>query len=79
MTLRHTAEGVPGAPRQEAAELLTPAHTCDHLRTGERFIRRPIAERGIDYVKLGRQVRLQRSALEAFIESGRVPHEPHGR
>ncbi|WP_336031592.1 helix-turn-helix domain-containing protein [Geodermatophilus sp. FMUSA9-8] len=79
MTLRHAAEGVPGAPRHEAAELLTPAHAGDYLRTGERFTRRLIAERRINYVKLGRHIRPQRSALEAFIESGRVPREPHGR
>ena len=45
----------------------------DYLRTGERFIRRLIAEHRIPYVKLGKHVRLQRSALDAFIESGRVP------
>jgi hypothetical protein len=33
----------------------------------------------ISYVKLGKFVRLQRSALDAFIESGRVPQEPEVR
>jgi excisionase family DNA binding protein len=56
-----------------ADELLTPSQAGDYLRTGERFVRRLIAERRISYVKLGKYVRLQRSALDAFIESGRVP------
>lgn len=56
-----------------ADELLTPSQAGDYLHTGERFIRRLIAERRIAYVKLGKYVRLQRSALDAFIESGRVP------
>jgi len=54
-------------------ELLTPGQAGDYLRTGKRFIRRLIAEHRIPYVKLGKHVRLQRSALDAFIESGRVP------
>ena len=54
-------------------ELLTPGQAGDYLRTGERFIRRLIAEHRIPYVKLGKHVRLQRSALDAFIQSGRVP------
>lgn len=55
-----------------ADDLLTPAQAGDYLRTGERFVRRLIAERRIPYVKIGKYVRLQRSALDAFIDSGRV-------
>jgi len=54
-------------------ELLTVAQAGDYLRTGERFVRRLVAERRISYVKLGKYVRLQRSTLNAFIEAGRVP------
>jgi len=54
-------------------ELLTVAQAGDYLRTGERFVRRLVAERRISYVKLGKYVRLQRSTLDAFIEAGRVP------
>jgi len=54
-------------------ELLTVAQAGDYLRTGERFVRRLVAERRISYVKLGTYVRLQRSTLDAFIEAGRVP------
>ena len=38
-----------------------------------RYIRRLVSERRIPYIKLGKYVRLQRSALDAFIEAGRVP------
>jgi excisionase family DNA binding protein len=56
-------------------ELLTVEQAADYLHTGERFIRRLIAERRIAYVKIGKFVRFQRSALDAFIEAGRVPSE----
>ncbi len=41
----------------------------------ERFVRRLVAERRISYVKLGRYVRLQWSALDAFSEAGRAPSD----
>jgi excisionase family DNA binding protein len=56
-------------------ELLTVAQAGDYLGTGERFVRRLISQRRITYVKLGKYVRLQRSALDAFIEAGRVVSE----
>ncbi|WP_448624543.1 helix-turn-helix domain-containing protein [Geodermatophilus sp. URMC 64] len=56
--------------------LPTVAQAGDYLGTGERFIRRLIAQRRIPYVKLGKYVRLQRSALDAFIDAGRVASEP---
>lgn len=52
--------------------LLTVAQAGDYLGTGERFVRRLIAQRRITYVKLGKYVRLQRSTLDDFIEAGRV-------
>ena len=55
--------------------LLTVAQAGDYLGTGERFVRRLIAERRITFVKLGKYVRLQRSTLDEFIEAGRVPSE----
>ncbi len=57
-------------------ELLTVAQAGDYLGTGERFVRRLVAERRISYVKLGKYVRLQRSTLNDFIEAGRVPSDP---
>jgi excisionase family DNA binding protein len=61
---------VAATPRGD--ELLTVSQAGEYLGTGERFIRRLVAERRISYVKLGKYVRLQRSALDAFIEAGRV-------
>ncbi len=54
-------------------ELLTVAQAGNYLGTGERFVRRLVAERRISYVKLGTYVRLQRSTLDDFIEACRVP------
>jgi excisionase family DNA binding protein len=52
--------------------LLTVDQAADLLGTGPRFIRRLIAERRIQYVKLGRHVRLQEAALIEFIASQTV-------
>ncbi len=60
------------APRDE---LLTIDQAGEYLGTGERFVRRLVAQRRIPYVKLGKYVRLPRSSLDAFIEAGRVPSE----
>ncbi len=57
-------------------QLLTVAQAGDYLCTGERFVRRLITQRRITYVKLGKYVRLERSALDAFIEAGRVVNQP---
>ena len=62
------------SPEQDN-QLLTVAQAGDYLGTGERFVRRLIAERRITYVKLGKYVRLQRSILDEFIEAGRVTSE----
>ena len=64
-----------GARRELQDALLTIAEAGEYLGTGERFVRRLVAERRIPYVKLGKYVRLQRSALDAFIDAGRVPSE----
>jgi excisionase family DNA binding protein len=57
--------------------LLTCAEAAKVLGTfaasGERFPRRLIAERRIEFVKVGRHVRISESALAAFIDAGRVP------
>ncbi|WP_157249004.1 helix-turn-helix domain-containing protein [Nonomuraea typhae] len=47
----------------EAAEL---------LHTSERFVRRLIAERRIEFVKVGRHVRISESALINFVVAGTV-------
>ena len=49
--------------------LLTVAEVAEILRTSERFPRRLIAERRIEFVRIGRHVRISESALNEFIRS----------
>ncbi len=56
--------------------LLTVAQAGEYLGTSERFIRRLITERRIAYVKVGKYVRQERSALDALEDAGRV-HSQH--
>ena len=60
------------APR-DSGQLRTIDQAADYLGTGQRFVRRLISERRIPYVKLGKHVRLERCALDAFVAAGRVP------
>ena len=69
---RRDTEGAAALPFTGVDELLTPGRAGDYLHTGERFIRRRIAERRIDYIKLGGHIRVQRPVLDAYIEAGRV-------
>jgi excisionase family DNA binding protein len=57
---------------QVADQLLTVEEVAERMRTKPRFIRRLIAERRIEYAKVGRHVRISESALAAFIAAGRV-------
>jgi excisionase family DNA binding protein len=60
-------------PQRLAADrLLTVEMAADRLSASPRFVRRLIAERRIEFVKLGRHVRITEAALSEFIESGRV-------
>ena len=52
--------------------LLTVEAAADRLSTSVRFIRRLIAERRIEFVKVGRHVRISESALAEFIEAGKI-------
>ncbi|MCE3030808.1 excisionase family DNA-binding protein [Streptomyces sp. CMSTAAHL-2] len=52
--------------------LLTVGEAAEQLGTGERFVRRLIAERRIRYVKLGRPVRIPESAVTEYIEARTV-------
>ena len=61
---------------QTGAVLLTVEAAAERLSTSPRFIRRLIAERRIEFVKVGRHVRISESALANFIDAGRV--EPLG-
>src|SRR4051794_1397172 len=55
--------------------LMTVEQAGEYLGTGTRFIRRLITERRISYVKVGKYVRLERAALDAFVDAGRVPSQ----
>ena len=52
--------------------LLTVAEVAELLGTSERFPRRLISERRIEYVKIGRHVRIRASALASLIQAGTV-------
>lgn len=56
-----------------AGQLLSVEAAAERLDTKPRFIRRLIAERRIEFVRVGRHVRISESALADFIEAGRVP------
>ena len=64
---------MPGAHAVAPTELITIEQAAAYLGTGERFVRRLISQRRIPFVKLGRHVRLERSALDEFIDAGRIP------
>lgn len=53
--------------------LLTVDEAGAILGTGPRFVRRLIAERRIEFVRVGRHVRISESVLAAFVDAGRVP------
>ncbi len=57
----------------DAGALLTVDEAAERLRTGVRFIRRLIQERRIQYVKVGRHVRIPDAALNAYIAERTVP------
>jgi excisionase family DNA binding protein len=61
-----------GRHDQAAVVLLTVEAAAERLSTSPRFIRRLIAERRIEFVKVGRHVRISESALTDFIDAGRV-------
>ncbi len=61
--------------RQEetkAPALLTVEQAAERLGTKPRFVRRLIAERRIEFHRVGRHVRISEGALADFIEEGRV-------
>ncbi len=56
--------------------LLTLAECAERTSTTERWWRRAVFERRIPVVRLGRLVRIEETALDAFIAEGRFPAEP---
>ncbi len=61
---------------QTRRELLDVPAAAEYLGTGERFVRRLIAERRVTFVKVGRLVRLDARDLDAFLDAGRVEADP---
>ncbi len=59
--------------------LLTVEAAAEQMSTSVRFVRRLIAERRIEFVKVGRHVRISESALAEFIDAGRGPAAHGGR
>lgn len=53
--------------------LLTIPVVAERLGTGERFVRRLIEERRIEFVKIGRHVRVRESAVSDYIDAGTIP------
>ncbi|MEU8251267.1 helix-turn-helix domain-containing protein [Nonomuraea sp. NPDC048916] len=53
--------------------LLNVDEAADALQTSTRFVRRLISERRIEFVKVGRHVRIRETALVAFVIEGTVP------
>jgi excisionase family DNA binding protein len=56
-----------------AEQLLSVEAAAERLDAKPRFIRRLIAERRIEFVRVGRHVQISDTALADFIEAGRVP------
>ncbi len=57
---------------QSPDRLLTVEAAAERMSTSVRFVRRLIAERRIEFVKVGRHVRISEAALTEFIEAGRI-------
>ncbi len=55
-----------------AAVLLTVEQAAERLNTKPRFVQRLIAERRIEFHKIGHHVRISERALADFVEAGRV-------
>ncbi|MEH1130027.1 helix-turn-helix domain-containing protein [Micromonospora sp. CPCC 206061] len=53
-------------------ELLTADEVAARLKATPRFVRRLVAERRIEYVKVGRLVRFEPSAVADYIDQNRV-------
>lgn len=57
---------------ENTGRLLTLEESAEILGTGVRFARRLIAERRIQFVKVGRHVRIPQQALREYIEAATV-------
>jgi excisionase family DNA binding protein len=60
-------------PPITAPVLLTVEQVAERMNCKPRFVRRLIAERRIEFHKVGRHVRISEPALAEFIKASRVP------
>ncbi|MFT7600102.1 MAG: excisionase family DNA binding protein [Acidimicrobiales bacterium] len=56
------------------AQLLDIDQAADRLNVTPRFIRRLIAQRRIDYLKIGKFIRFNPADLDDWIEAQRIEH-----
>lgn len=59
--------------------LLTVVQAAEFFGTSERFPRRLIAERRIQFIKVGRHVRFREETLREFVEANAVDAVVYGR
>ena len=71
-SFRQTGRPHDGPTRSDRDSPADRGSAARRLSTSPRFIRRLIAERRIEFVKVGRHVRISESALADFIDAGRV-------
>lgn len=58
--------------RHAEYRLLRISEAAEYLNVSDRFIRRLVAERRIDFIKVGRFVRIGQDALDSFLSEGTV-------
>lgn len=63
-------------PTENPDPLLSVDQAAAYIGCGARMVRRLVAERRVPFVKVGRHVRFRVSALEAFLDAGRVEEVP---
>lgn len=50
----------------------TTKQAAEKLGVGERMIRRLVAERRIEFIKVGKHVRISEEAIQQFVQAGTV-------
>jgi len=58
--------------RDAQRRLMNVQQAAEYLNTGDRFVRRLVAERRIDFIKVGRFVRFDPEVLDAYIDDQTV-------
>ena len=71
-TARRARERSPRATPIEIEQLYTKSEAAELLNVSQRFITRLVLERRIRFVKVGRLVRIPRSAIQEILVAGTV-------